>query len=43
MTRHGRNATASSVYSYHERQRDTEESGYGTQNSRVGKDSVKVT
>lgn len=41
MTRHGKNNTASSVYTYHERQRDTKHSGYGTQRQRLGKDSVK--
>jgi len=41
MTRHGKNATASSVYSYHERQKDTEQSGYGSLAARAGKDSVK--
>ncbi|XP_078485570.1 nitric oxide synthase-interacting protein [Ciona intestinalis] len=41
MTRHGKNATASSVYSYHEKQKDTEQSSYGTQAARLGKDSVK--
>lgn len=41
MTRHGKNNTASSVYTYHERQRDTKNSGYGTQKERLGKDSVK--
>uniref|UniRef100_A0A915CV33 Uncharacterized protein n=1 Tax=Ditylenchus dipsaci TaxID=166011 RepID=A0A915CV33_9BILA len=30
MTRHGKNATASSVYSYKERQKDAYQSGYGT-------------
>ncbi|CAK8689310.1 unnamed protein product [Clavelina lepadiformis] len=41
MTRHGKNATASSVYSYHERKKDTQQSNYGTRSSRMGKDSVK--
>lgn len=41
MTRHARNNTASAVYSYHERQRDTKSSGYGTQKARLAKDSVK--
>nr|CAB3264408.1 nitric oxide synthase-interacting protein [Phallusia mammillata] len=41
MTRHGKNATASAVYSYHEKKKDTEQSTYGTQAARLGKDSVK--
>ena len=42
MTRHGKNATASSVYSYHEKKKDAEQSKYGTRAGRLGKDSVKV-
>jgi len=42
MTRHGKNATASAVYSYHEKKKDTEQSDYGTKSARLGKDSVKV-
>lgn len=41
MTRHGKNATASAVYSYSERRRDAKESGYGTLHQRLGADSVK--
>ena len=41
MTRHARNNTAGAVYSYHERQKDTKTSGYGTQKARMGKDSIK--
>uniref|UniRef100_A0A069DR42 Nitric oxide synthase-interacting protein homolog n=1 Tax=Panstrongylus megistus TaxID=65343 RepID=A0A069DR42_9HEMI len=41
MTRHARNCTAGAVYTYHEKKRDAEASGYGTQNQRVGKDSIK--
>ncbi|PVD34197.1 hypothetical protein C0Q70_05463 [Pomacea canaliculata] len=41
MTRHARNCTAGTVYTYHERKKDTSASGYGTQSQRVGKDSVK--
>uniref|UniRef100_A0A914VY21 Nitric oxide synthase-interacting protein homolog n=1 Tax=Plectus sambesii TaxID=2011161 RepID=A0A914VY21_9BILA len=41
MTRHGKNSTASSVYSYHERRKDAKESGYGTLHERLGADSVK--
>lgn len=43
MTRHGKNATASCVYSYHEKQKDARESGYGSEKVRLGKDSVKVS
>ncbi|KAK6047040.1 nitric oxide synthase-interacting protein-like family protein [Cooperia oncophora] len=39
MTRHGKNCTASSVYSYHERKRDAKVSGYGTLHARLGADS----
>ena len=41
MTRHGRNCTASAVYSYHEKKKDTKASGYGSQSERLSKDSVK--
>ena len=41
MTRHGRNNTASACYTYYERQRDAQDSGYGTQKARLGKDSMK--
>lgn len=41
MTRHGKNATASSVYSYHEKKKDTKSSGYGSEKIRLGRDSVK--
>ncbi|KAE9549668.1 hypothetical protein FO519_007110 [Halicephalobus sp. NKZ332] len=41
MTRHGKNATASSVYSYSERKKDAAASGYGTLHARLGADSVK--
>ena len=41
MTRHARNNTAGAVYSYHERQRDTRSSGYGTQRHRMAKESIK--
>jgi len=41
MTRHGKNATASSVYSYSERRKDERESGYGTLHERLGADSIK--
>ncbi|XP_790354.2 nitric oxide synthase-interacting protein [Strongylocentrotus purpuratus] len=41
MTRHQRNCTAGTVYTYHERQKDAAESGYGTNKARLGKDSEK--
>ena len=41
MTRHARNCTAGAVYTYNEKKRDAAESGYGTNNQRLGKDSVK--
>ncbi|CAD5229512.1 unnamed protein product [Bursaphelenchus okinawaensis] len=41
MTRHGKNSTASAVYSYSERKKDSKQSGYGTLTERLGADSVK--
>jgi len=41
MTRHARNSTAGSVYTYHERKRDAQASGYGSHSARFSKDSVK--
>ncbi|KAL3189929.1 hypothetical protein MRX96_020267 [Rhipicephalus microplus] len=41
MTRHARNCTAGAVYTYHEKQKDTQSCGYGTQRMRLGKDAVK--
>ncbi|XP_046331858.1 nitric oxide synthase-interacting protein-like [Haliotis rufescens] len=41
MTRHARNCTAGTVYTYHERKKDTSSSGYGSKEVRLGKDSVK--
>jgi nitric oxide synthase-interacting protein len=41
MTRHGNNATNSSVYTYHERKKDQKASGYGLDRMRLGKDAVK--
>lgn len=41
MTRHARNCTAGAVYTYHEKKKDNKACGYGTQQSRIGKDSVK--
>lgn len=42
MPRHARNCTAGSVYTYHEKVKDAQQSGYGTQAMRLGKDSIKV-
>ncbi|XP_022194209.2 nitric oxide synthase-interacting protein homolog [Nilaparvata lugens] len=41
MTRHARNCTAGAVYTYHEKKKDAEASGYGTQSQRLGKEAVK--
>lgn len=41
MTRHARNCTAGAVYTYHEKKKDANASGYGTNSQRLGKDSVK--
>lgn len=41
MTRHARNCTAGAVYTYHEKKKDNKACGYGTQQGRIGKDSVK--
>lgn len=41
MTRHARNCTAGAVYTYHEKKKDAQASGYGTNSKRLGKDSVK--
>ncbi|KAF7283749.1 nitric oxide synthase-interacting protein homolog [Rhynchophorus ferrugineus] len=41
MTRHARNCTAGAVYTYHEKKKDAQASGYGTNVQRLGKDSVK--
>lgn len=41
MTRHSKNCTAGTVYTYHERKRDTSSSGYGSKAVRFGKDSVR--
>ena len=42
MTRHGNNATNSSVYSYSERKKDQKQAGYGTEKMRLGKDAIKA-
>ncbi|VDM44713.1 unnamed protein product [Toxocara canis] len=41
MTRHGKNSTASAVYSYAERKKDAKQSGYGTLHERLSADSIK--
>ncbi|CAL8085503.1 unnamed protein product [Calicophoron daubneyi] len=41
MTRHSKNCTAHTVYTYYERKKDTLRSGYGTQEVRLGKDSIR--
>lgn len=41
MTRHARNCTAGAVYTYHEKKKDAQASGYGTNSQRLGKDSIK--
>jgi len=41
MTRHGRNCTAGAVYTYHEKKRDARDSGFGTEQLRLGKDSFR--
>ncbi len=41
MTRHARNSTAGSVYTYHEKKRDAKASGYGSLSERFSKDSIK--
>ena len=41
MTRHGKNATASAVYTYHERKKDTIEGSYGTQEATITRDSAR--
>ena len=41
MTRHSRNCTANSVYSYHEKKKDASASGFGSLKQRFSKDAVK--
>lgn len=41
MTRHARNSTAGAVFTYHERKKATESSGWGSQAMRFGKDSMR--
>ncbi|KAL5007289.1 hypothetical protein ScPMuIL_016095 [Solemya velum] len=41
MTRHSKNCTAGTVYTYSEKKRDTSASGYGSKSARLGKDSQR--
>lgn len=41
MTRHGKNCTAGSVYTYHEKQQDSKKSGWGSTKARLSKDGIK--
>ncbi|OAF71265.1 Nitric oxide synthase-interacting protein [Intoshia linei] len=41
MTKHGKNATASTHYRYHELKKDCRDGKYGTQKVRLSKDSIK--
>ena len=41
MTRHGKNCTAGAVYTYHEKQKDSKKSGWGSLSARFSKDSIK--
>ena len=43
MTRHSKNATAGPTYTYHEKNKDSHQSGYGTKDVRVSKDAIKVS
>lgn len=40
MTRHAKNSTAGSVYTYHEKQKDAKTSKYGSERARLGKESI---
>ena len=42
MTRHSKNATAGATYTYHEKNKDSSQSGYGSKNIRLSKDAIKV-
>lgn len=42
MTRHSRNATAGPTYTYHEKNKDSQQSGYGSKEQRLSKDAIKV-
>jgi nitric oxide synthase-interacting protein len=41
MTRHSKNATAGPTYTYHEKNKDSKQSGYGSQDVRLNKDAIK--
>lgn len=41
MTRHSKNATAGPTYTYHEKTKDSKQSGYGTKDVRLSKDAIK--
>jgi len=41
MTRHSKNATNGPSYTYHEKQKDSKTSGYGSQDVRLSKDAIK--
>ena len=41
MTKHGKNCTAGSVYTYAEKQKDRKQSGWGELHARLGKDAFK--
>lgn len=41
MTRHSKNATAGPTYTYNERNKDSKQSGYGSKDVRLSKDSIK--
>lgn len=41
MTRHSKNATAGPSYTYHEKQKDSKSSGWGSQDVRLSKDAIK--
>jgi nitric oxide synthase-interacting protein len=42
MTRHSKNATAGPTYTANEKNKDSKQSGYGSKDVRLGKDSIKV-
>lgn len=41
MTRHSKNATNGATYTYNEKNKDSKQSGYGSKNVRLSKDSIK--
>ena len=42
MTRHSKNATAGPTYTANEKNKDSKQSGSGSKDVRLGKDSIKV-